>query len=98
MEKEYGNPDLRCAQLALACRISDKYFQQLFKSAYGMTPIDFLTRKRLQKARQLLVETDAPIGDIAQRCGFSSLYYFSRVFKASQGQSPSEYRKSASIT
>ena len=98
MEKEYCRPDLRCAHLAKACRMSDKYFQQLFKAVYSMTPSDFLARKRLHKARQMLVETDAPIGEIAQHCGFSSLYYFSRAFKSAQGQSPSEYRKSASIT
>jgi len=98
IEKEYCHPALRCAQLAQSCQMSEKYFQQLFKSVYGVAPCEYIAQKRLQKARRLLVESDAPIGSIAQSCGYSSLYYFSRVFKSAVGESPSEYRKNASIT
>lgn len=98
LDREYCHASLRCTDLAAACQMSDKYFQQLFKSVYGMPPRDYITLKRLQRAKQLLAETDASIGAIAQNCGFSSLYYFSRVFKSICAQTPSEYRKSAGIT
>lgn len=98
IDQEYCCPDLRCAHLAQSCRMSEKYFQQLFKSAYGIAPSQYIAQKRLQKARRMLVESDEAISTIAQSCGYGSLYYFSRVFKAAVGESPSEYRKNASIT
>jgi AraC-like DNA-binding protein len=46
----------------------------------------------LQKARELLTGTDFTLQTIAERCGYRSAFYLSRVFKATTGQSPSEYR------
>ncbi len=48
---------------------------------------------RIRKAKQLLQETDKPVTEIAQLTGFSDVFYFSKVFRAKQGCSPSDYRK-----
>ncbi len=64
----------------------------IFKELYGTTPIRYINRIRLVKARELLVNTDASIGEIAELVGFQSIHYFSRFFKAKENCTPMEYR------
>ena len=60
-----------------------------------MTPRQYILDLRLRLARQLLSETRESIGAIAEQCGFSSVYHFSRAFHQSTGRTPSEYRREA---
>lgn len=76
-----------------ACGLSYKYAGALFKKAVGQTIREYQRTLRTRKAKQLLTETDRPITEIAQLCGFSDVFYFSKVFHAQQGCSPSEYRR-----
>jgi len=65
----------------------------LFGKAYGMPPIEYVQKKRLDEAALLLRETAVEIGELADRVGFSSVSYFCRVFRKHFGMSPLEYRK-----
>ncbi|MFP4382237.1 MAG: helix-turn-helix domain-containing protein, partial [Candidatus Sumerlaeia bacterium] len=58
------------------------------------SPMDYLLRLRIDKARQLLMQTSMNLAEIAEHTGFSSPYHLSNVFKKVRGQSPSEYRRS----
>lgn len=69
------------------------YFCRTFKNAVGISPKDYLTKFRLDKARFLLTETSLPVGKISERVGFQSYSSFSRLFIAQYQQSPSQYRK-----
>jgi AraC-like DNA-binding protein len=69
------------------------YLSKLFKKATGMTPVTFLLRLRLDKARHLLRERmELTTGQIAASVGFQDPLYFSKQFKRLYGQSPTEYR------
>lgn len=64
----------------------------IFKELYGTTPLQYINRIRLMKAKELLANTDASIGEIAELVGFQSIHYFSRFFKAKENCSPMEFR------
>lgn len=65
-----------------------------FKTTYGMTPIEYIQKIRLDKVKLLLIQTDRTIQEIATLCGYENGFYLSRVFKKFMGIAPSEYRKS----
>lgn len=75
------------------CGLSYKYAGTLFKETVGQTIREYQRTLRIRRAKQLLQETDRPVTEIAQLTGFSDVFYFSKVFHAQQGCSPSEYRK-----
>ncbi len=91
IHKYYCDPDLSYTQLAELCSVSYTYFKKLFISVYGVTPSDYVKRLRIQKACDLLLTMHFSISQIAEMCGYSNVYYFSRVFKAEIGTPPSEY-------
>lgn len=65
---------------------------QIFKEVYGTTPIRYINQIRMQKAKELLVNTDISVGEIAELIGFQSIHYFSRYFRQKENCSPVEYR------
>ena len=64
-----------------------------FRREFGISVMEYVAKKRLALAAQLLSETDCSIKDIAMRCGFSDTEYFSRCFKNAHGLPPGEWRK-----
>ena len=58
-----------------------------------MTPIGFLTRKRISEAKALLSDTDMPVSEVGKAVGFADKSYFTYVFRKFEGYSPSEYKK-----
>lgn len=80
-------------EIEAACGLSYKYAGTLFKEAMGQTIREYQRTLRIRRARQLLEETDTSVSEIAQMTGFSDVFYFSKVFRAEQGCSPSEYRR-----
>ena len=70
------------------------YLSHAFKREYGISPINYMTSRRIEESKYLLAETDLSMSQIAQLLGFSSLSYFSQVFRRTQQISPMEYRQS----
>lgn len=66
----------------------------VFKQAYGDTLYNYHLSKRLEKSFMLLKETNLPVNEIAEECGFKNVSHFSRTFKKVYGLPPSEVRKS----
>lgn len=64
----------------------------IFKELYGTTPLQYINRIRLMKAKELLANTDASVSEIAELVGFQSIHYFSRFFKAKENCTPMEFR------
>ncbi len=64
-----------------------------FKEQHRTTPIRMITDLRMEKAKQLLLNTDLPIYTIAESCGYDNIYYFSNTFKKHCGISPREFRQ-----
>ncbi|MEJ8303882.1 AraC family transcriptional regulator [Saccharibacillus sacchari] len=92
MENEYREP-LTVEALAASAGIGRWAYTQLFKQITGKLPLDYLNEVRIKQAKRLLLATEDRLGEIAQRVGFSSEYYFSRRFKQAAGLSPGRYRR-----
>ncbi len=85
--------DLTLENAASYMNISPHYFSKLFKNDVGENFIDYVTRKKMQRAKELIRRTDQPLNAIAFELGFNEANYFSKVFKKVEGLTPSQYRK-----
>ncbi len=85
--------DISVADVALTAHLSVSALERRFKKHLNKTPRRFLVETRLEQARRLLVESDAPIADVAYRAGFSDHSYFSQQFRRFFGVLPSEFRR-----
>ncbi|MDD5728097.1 MAG: AraC family transcriptional regulator [Victivallales bacterium] len=77
--------------------LSVNSFARLFKEQTGISPQSFILRRRIEKACILLHHTSASIDIIAESCGFTNRYYFSRMFRKEINISPAAYRKRKSF-
>lgn len=93
LETNYQAP-LNLDQLAKEANLSKNQFLRVFKKAFGTTPIDYLTKYRIQKATYLLNKSTDCVSHIAFEVGFTSSSYFSRQFRQITGKSPKEFRSS----
>ena len=85
--------DVTVSELAAMCKMSVRQFQIKFKEAYGLPPSQFRVRLRVMRACQLLRNTDAGVGTIAEVAGFYDQSALAHHFKAVMGYSPLQYRK-----
>lgn len=76
-----------------AC-LSPFHYHRMFVRAFGETPHDFLTRRRIDRAKQLLARDECPVTEVCLAVGYESLGSFSSLFRSMVGRSPSEYRRS----
>lgn len=90
------NPYLSIEEIAEKSNISVKHFRNIFKEIYEITPIKYITEKRLEKSKELLYYSEYSISEIAEISGFNSTIYFDRVFKKHFGMTPIEYRENFS--
>ncbi len=89
---ENQTEDLSLGQVAKAVNTSTFHFCKLFKKATGLNFTQYVSRVRVEKARNLLLNPNLRISEIAYEVGFQSLTHFNRVFKKITGQSPTDYR------
>lgn len=78
--------------LARRAKLAPSKLARLLRRFFDLTPSQFITRTRLEVASRLLRESDRPVADIAQECGFYDHSAFSRAFRAAMGVTPSEFR------
>ncbi len=91
--KENIAENLRIDRLSnLAC-MSKPHFFRSFKQEFGITPVEFILRERIDTAKRVLGEPDSNITDAAFRTGFQSISYFCSVFKKLEGITPNDYKK-----
>lgn len=91
--KQLSDPGLSNRQLAETLGISEVYLRRLFLAQFGTTPKQFILNKRIEKAKQLLLDTPMTVTAIAESCGFTSVYHFCRAFKEKTGITPTQYAK-----
>jgi AraC-like DNA-binding protein len=80
------------AEMVEQCGIQRTQFGKIFHKLTGSTPMEYLTRMRVERAKTLLRETDQKIVDVAFECGYGSSQYFANTFRNATGLSPSDYR------
>jgi len=84
--------DLSLGQVAQAVHTSIFYFCKLFRKVTGVTFTEFVSRTRVEKSKNLLLNPNLRVSEIAFEVGFQSLTHFNRTFKSIMSQSPTEYR------
>jgi AraC-like DNA-binding protein/ligand-binding sensor protein len=89
---EHQTEDLSLEQVARSVHTSKFYFCKIFKRSTGINFTDYLSRVRTERARNLLLNPNLRVSEIAYEVGFQSLTHFNRIFKRILGQSPTEYR------
>jgi len=92
IHENYKNK-ISLAEIAETTGVSKFHFTRVFRYATGYPPMIFLNRVRLQKARELLEQSDIKIKEIANLSGFQDELYFTRFFKKHTGKSPTAWRK-----
>ena len=80
-----------------AC-LSEFHLLRVFKQAFGTTPARYLERRRMERARHLLLASDLPIADVAASCGYSNLSAFGRAFRRAWGNSATSFREEQSVS
>lgn len=91
--EEHHDEPLSLEDAAKAVNTSVRYFCKVFKQATGFTFTDYLSRIRIEKAKNLLLNPNKRISEIAFEVGFESLSQFNRSFKRITGETPTEFRK-----
>ena len=92
IEENYANESISLNEVAGAVEVSANYFSTVFRQEMEMTFTEYVTQKRMERAKVLLRQTERQSGDIAAEVGFKDPHYFSFVFKKTQGCTPREYR------
>jgi AraC-like DNA-binding protein len=91
ISREYHR-SLALIDLARAAGVSRQHLLKLFREAGRPSPMALLQEERLRQARNLLIQTGLPIGEIAERCGFANPFHFSRTFRSANGVTPRDFR------
>jgi AraC-like DNA-binding protein len=91
MDRRYAQP-LDIPAIARVAHVSPAHFSREFRATFGETPHRYLQRRRVERAMELLRETDRSVTEICFDVGFGSLGTFSRTFRELLGESPSSYR------
>lgn len=90
----YGE-EITLAELCRVANMSKSHFCRKFKTAMGMTVMDYILKTRIAAAKSLLLSSDLSISEISERCGFSGVSFFSQRFKAETGMTASAFRLKA---
>lgn len=87
--------DISILDVAQACNLSRGYFIRAFRETTGMTPYQWLLSERINRARELLRASNAPLAEVAIACGFADQSHFTRVFSNIVGVTPGNWRRNA---
>ena len=86
--------DISIEDICDAAHVSKYHFCREFKKRTGQTVMEYILATRIVLAKEMLQKTDLTVGEISERCGFSGISYFCRVFKQDTGKTPLGFRKS----
>ena len=92
IDENYAKENLSLNEVADEVKVSANYFSAVFSQNMQKTFVEYVTAKRMEKAKKLLRNTEKSFGEIAMEVGYKDAHYFSFVFKKTQKCSPREYR------
>ncbi|WP_341347515.1 ABC transporter substrate-binding protein [Paenibacillus sp. FSL H3-0469] len=95
--REFYHQALSMSTMAELFHYSTHHLVRVFKRKYHCSPMEYVSRTRMQHARSLLAGTDAPIRDVAERVGYTDFYYFSRLFKKVFRETPAQFKMHAPL-
>ena len=91
IEADFTDNALSVSHLAELCGVSEVYFRRLFSKFYGISPKEYIIKKRIEYAKTLLSSDSFSISEISRMCGYSEPCHFSREFSRRVGVSPNRY-------
>ena len=91
--QEHLSEEISLSVLADEFHLNPQYISQLFKNEIGVGFLVYLTNVRMEKAKKLLVSTALSVGNVAEQCGYSDYRVFTKVFKKTEGITPSQFRR-----
>lgn len=97
IENNLNNPLLNSAEIAAAVGYSEGHLRRLFKGTCNASPVQYINDLRIDTAKNLLLSTELSIKEISVNCGFTSPFYFSKIFKTKSGLSPTKYKEENKI-
>jgi len=92
IETNLGSP-IRTESLASVARLSRSHFSRAFRNSFGDSPIEYIIRRRIERAQELMLSTNASLSQIAHDCGFADQAYLCRLFRRFVGESPGTWRR-----
>lgn len=92
IERNYSQ-DISLNSVAEELNLNPAYISRLFKQITGQPFVDVLKKERIERSKELLVQSDLKINEISKQVGYSNSYYFIKVFKDMMGLTPGEYKK-----
>lgn len=91
--REHYHDPYHSGKLSAALRFHPAYIARCMNRVFGCTPLEYVTRYRIEQAKRMLMNTDWPIGRVAEEAGFETFSFFSRCFRRLAGVAPREYRR-----
>ena len=91
--QEHLAEEVSLSVLADEFHLNPQYISQLFKNEIGVGFLAYLTNIRMEKAKKLLLSTSCPVAEVAEQSGYGDYRVFTKVFKKSEGVTPSQYRR-----
>ena len=91
--QEHLAEEVSLSVLADAFHLNPQYISQLFKNEIGVGFLAYLTNIRMERAKKLLLSTSCPVAEVAEQSGYGDYRVFTKVFKKSEGVTPSQYRR-----
>jgi AraC family transcriptional regulator len=90
-----GNLDspIKSEELATIARLNPCHFSRAFRNSFGRSPLEYVIRRRMERAQGLMLSTNAPLSQIALDCGMADQAHFSRMFHRVVGESPRVWRR-----
>ncbi|MFI3172473.1 MAG: response regulator [Eubacteriales bacterium] len=93
IKTDFANPEISLVSISDDIAVSPNYLSALIKKSTGSTFIELLTKKRIETAKGLLLNSELKIREITEECGYSDQHYFSYCFKKYTGVSPNGFRR-----
>lgn len=94
LDRDFAHP-WRLADLGRLAGVSPNHLAQLFRAEVGVAPHQYLIRQRIERAREMLVQTDVPITQVALELGFASSQHFAKTFRRAVGCPAADFRRRA---
>jgi AraC-like DNA-binding protein len=91
--EEHLTERIRVSDLSTLAKSSPSYFSSAFKRTFGVSPHAYVIRRRVGQAAELMLNSNAPLSEIAINCGFADQAHFSRQFRRTMGRTPSAWRR-----
>ncbi len=93
--EEHLTETIKVEELATLTKLSKTYFSRVFKSAYKESPYNYVLRRRMELAKELIAETDAALSEIALDCGMADQAHLCKTFRKVFGSTPNQWRRAS---